>query len=497
MTKSEFISAIAYAVAIYADSYDIKVHSPIIAQAILESNWGESKLSAKYYNYFGLKCGSKWTGKSVNLSTNEEYTEGTITAIRDSFRVYDSLEDGVRGYFEFIQLKRYQNLKGITDPRLYLEMIKADGYTTTSSYVDTNIRIIEKYDLTQYDLQKDGDNMTVIFGSARIDENGKASGGSAGDQTGKEVSTQNYYMSSKGWYCLRPKSDSVAVKIATAMKEACANNNIGYDQNQRNGALTQLKKYGSLAKISVKTETDCSALVRACIYQATKKDVGDIYTGNLASALENSGLFEKRFSVTSSNQLYTGDVLVTKTKGHTVVVVSGKSRTTTTTTKKANTVTNTSTSSTSSTSGSSAPSKTKKWTGCVIATSLNVRSGAGTNFSKVSFSPLANGTVVDVCDTVVGSDNYKWYYIKYNGKYGFVSAKYVSEKVNPTSNNFKTTSDLNLRKGAGINYGIVCVIPKDTTVQGKGDYIIVGSAKWIQVVYGLKTGYVNSKYLTR
>lgn len=168
--------------------------------------------------------------------------------------------------------------------------------------------------------------MGIVFGSARIDENGNIAGGAAGDQSGNEVSAQAYYMHSKGWYGLRPKSAEVAEKIATAMQQACDNPNIGYDQNQRNTVMTQLKNYGSLAAIKTKCESDCSSLVRACIYQATGKDVGDIYTGNLASALESSGLFEGRFSVSSESQLYNGDVLVTKSKGHTVIVVSGRPR---------------------------------------------------------------------------------------------------------------------------------------------------------------------------
>ena len=56
--------------------------------------------------------------------------------------------------------------------------------------------------------------MSLVVGSARIDENGHISGGKPGDQTGNEVSTQAYYVHSKGWYCLRPKSTTVANAIA-------------------------------------------------------------------------------------------------------------------------------------------------------------------------------------------------------------------------------------------------------------------------------------------
>lgn len=151
MTKQQFIEAIAGLVKKYAYVYGITVHSPIIAQAILESGWGESKLAATYHNYFGLKCGTKWKGKSVNLSTQEEYTAGTLTTIKDNFRVYDSMEEGVKGYFEFIQLTRYQNLRGITSPKKYLETIKADGYATSSTYVQNTMKLVEQYSLTKYD----------------------------------------------------------------------------------------------------------------------------------------------------------------------------------------------------------------------------------------------------------------------------------------------------------------------------------------------------------
>ena len=76
---------------------------------------------------------------------------------------------------------------------------------------------------------------TVTVGSARIDENGKAKGGKAGNQ-GKELSTQAWYKHSKGWVVLRPTDPEQAEKIAAAMERAIANKHIGYDQGQR---LTQ------------------------------------------------------------------------------------------------------------------------------------------------------------------------------------------------------------------------------------------------------------------
>lgn len=168
--------------------------------------------------------------------------------------------------------------------------------------------------------------MTIYVGSARTDENGHISGGFAGDQIGKEVSTQEYYLHSKGWYVNRPKSVDVADKIAQAMMDACNNNYIGYDQNGRYTALSQWRNTKSIKNIKTKCETDCSALVRLCILEATGKDVGDFSTADEVSVLDGCGLFEKHASVTANTILYNGDVLTTKKKGHTVIVVKGNPR---------------------------------------------------------------------------------------------------------------------------------------------------------------------------
>lgn len=181
---------------------------------------------------------------------------------------------------------------------------------------------------------------TIYIGSARHDENGKYTGGAAGDSTQQatpdyagEVSMQAMYTHSKGWYILRPKTAELANKLASAMTAACNNANIGYCQGHRSGVVTQVKSAGSLAKITVKTEADCSSLVRACCIEAGF-DPGDFTTTTEVDKLTATGKFEAKQAYVSQAKtpLYNGDVLVTKTKGHTVIVVSGNPRSGTTTT---------------------------------------------------------------------------------------------------------------------------------------------------------------------
>lgn len=168
--------------------------------------------------------------------------------------------------------------------------------------------------------------MAVKIGHAYSDENGKASGGKAGDQTAKEVKISNYYVNSKGWVVLRCKDDDKRLKIAEAMEKACNNEDIGYDQNQRDTLFNNVKNSGfDPSKTTKKVETDCSALVRVCIAYAYGKDVaGNIRTVSEPAALVKTGLFTKYTDdkyCKSSDYLLRGDILCTPVSGHTVVVL--------------------------------------------------------------------------------------------------------------------------------------------------------------------------------
>ena len=173
--------------------------------------------------------------------------------------------------------------------------------------------------------------MAVKIGSARIDENGNAHGGKAGDQTGREVSTQNWYLHSKGWRVFRAKDPAEAEKIARCMEAACANNHIGYDQWERNTLYKAAEPLGfDVSKVTKNVETDCSALVRVCCaYAGIKGLPSDFRTGNMPANLAKTGRFVELTGdkyQAKSTYLRRGDILVTKTNGHTVVVLSDGSK---------------------------------------------------------------------------------------------------------------------------------------------------------------------------
>ena len=149
--QNDFIAEIAPLIVKYAKAYGYQYPSAIIAQACVESAYGKSRLASQYFNYFGMKAGGTWRGASVNLATKEEYKAGTLTEIKDYFRVYVTQEAGIRGYFEFLKASRYANLKSATSSKDYIEKIKADGYATSSTYVATVWGVVTNFNLTQYD----------------------------------------------------------------------------------------------------------------------------------------------------------------------------------------------------------------------------------------------------------------------------------------------------------------------------------------------------------
>lgn len=164
----------------------------------------------------------------------------------------------------------------------------------------------------------------AIIASARIDENGNAHGGKAGDQTGQEVCAQKFYQHKKGWDCLRFKNAKVGNDLAGFMLDICNNNHIGYDQYHRNDLFNEISKGKLPQNIDRDISTDCSATIRSLLWLAGIK-TQDFTTANEKSVLLATGQFEYIPNV-NENMLHVGDILVTKKKGHTVMVVGNDNK---------------------------------------------------------------------------------------------------------------------------------------------------------------------------
>ena len=126
--------------------------SVTISQAILESNWGKSELSAKYNNYFGIKASAGWKGKIATFSTKENYND----TIKANFRAYDSLEESVNDLGNFLNVNSRYRKNGLFDGKNYIEQAQAledAGYSTKKNskgeaiYADLLIELIKDNNL--------------------------------------------------------------------------------------------------------------------------------------------------------------------------------------------------------------------------------------------------------------------------------------------------------------------------------------------------------------
>lgn len=153
----DFIEEIAKYAKKYASIYNICVISPIVAQAVLESEKGTSELAKNANNYFGLKykAGRCPSASGIyNKVGSEQNADGSYTNSAMQWCKFDDMEQCVIGYFDFINNSRYANLKGVTDPEQYLINIRADGYATSLKYVENLLKVIDTYDLTKYDVKE-------------------------------------------------------------------------------------------------------------------------------------------------------------------------------------------------------------------------------------------------------------------------------------------------------------------------------------------------------
>lgn len=145
-----------------------------MAQFILESGYGKGELAQNANNVFGMKCslsgntwsGSTWDGKSkYTKQTKEQHTDGSYETITADFRKYPCVEDSIADHSAYLlgakngSKLRYDGLKGCADYKKAVQIIKDGGYATSLTYVQNLCYIIERWNLTQYDVKESETNV--------------------------------------------------------------------------------------------------------------------------------------------------------------------------------------------------------------------------------------------------------------------------------------------------------------------------------------------------
>jgi hypothetical protein len=183
MTRNEFLKKISSIVVAENNKRGKPLFSSVvIAQALLESNWGQSKLMMNANAVFGIKCGSSWKGKCYNSKTKECFDGKSFTNITAYFRAYNNLEESVSDYFNLItKSTRYRKACVTKTPKECITEIKKGGYATDPNYVSSIMFLIEHYNLTKYDNnQKENNKVDYIVGktyTTKVDLNVRTGAG--------------------------------------------------------------------------------------------------------------------------------------------------------------------------------------------------------------------------------------------------------------------------------------------------------------------------------
>jgi flagellum-specific peptidoglycan hydrolase FlgJ len=174
MKKSEFIPTIAPLVQAENKKRGNPLFSSVvIAQAICESGWGQSKIMMKANAIFGIKATSNWKGKVYNANTQECYDGVSYTNITACFRAYNNLQESISDYFDLILgLSRYSKAINSNSPLECITAIKNGGYATSPTYINTIMSIINSNNLTKYDNVEDVENS--VDNSKSIEELARA-----------------------------------------------------------------------------------------------------------------------------------------------------------------------------------------------------------------------------------------------------------------------------------------------------------------------------------
>lgn len=274
----------------------------------------------------------------------------------------------------------------------------------------------------------------VLIGHASISETGGING-AKGDSTGREVFTSAWYNKPWDFMAIHPDA-KVREKHAKAIEDACANNCIGYGQADRNTANTEAKKVNyNISKIKTKCNTDCSALQNLAAVVSGAKGVtygsNGWTTSTMKSALKTAGyiIIEDKSYLTSADYCVRGAIYV-KSGSHTVCGLTNGDKASQTLNRagvsSGSTASGTTTQVTTKVDDAKGKDNSLKGTYKVMASSLNLRAGAGT--SKKILEVMPNGAKVQCYGYYTRISGTKWLYVVYNGITGFASSKYLKKQ---------------------------------------------------------------------
>lgn len=146
--SSDFIAQLSQAAKMASAESGIP-HHLILAQAALESGWGQRQIltaeGKPSYNVFGIKASANWQGKTTDIMTTE-YEGGEAKKVKAKFRVYDSYFEALNDYVKMLSNNpRYSAVTTAETPEQGARALQAAGYATDPKYAQKLVGMIQQF----------------------------------------------------------------------------------------------------------------------------------------------------------------------------------------------------------------------------------------------------------------------------------------------------------------------------------------------------------------
>lgn len=313
--------------------------------------------------------------------------------------------------------------------------------------------------------------MALLIGQACSNERSEITGkteivgGKKGDQTGREVRINTFFDGQTWQAAYRCKDKAKAKLIGQYMKDACLNDNIGYDTGStRYTCWDEAMKVGSTKDITKPCNTDCSQLMCICVNLAGIPLTKYLWTAIEDELLMSTGMFIRITDqeILRGNGLQVGDILWRSGPGHTAVVVEVYE-------------------------APSGPDKTPKWVGEAFGAKLiDVYAESAGSEKLKAYPQLACGNLYDVCDEANG----RWY-IRIGGQwYGWIDKAFCLRKT--PQRTVTVSTDLHLRANAGAGFKSLAIMPRNTSVQLCDVKPASDGKPWNYVIYNGMYGFASA-----
>ncbi|MDC9592668.1 flagellar assembly peptidoglycan hydrolase FlgJ [Xenorhabdus sp. IM139775] len=157
MNSASFVSMLSLPAQLASQQSGIP-HLLIIAQAALESGWGQREIltaeGQPSHNLFGIKAGKQWKGPVTHIMTTE-YIEGEPKKMQDSFRVYGSYVEAITDYVKLLtENPRYAKVAGSTTAEQGAYSLQDAGYATDPGYAKKLVSLIQQLKNTGHQMAK-------------------------------------------------------------------------------------------------------------------------------------------------------------------------------------------------------------------------------------------------------------------------------------------------------------------------------------------------------